>query len=76
MFSNRDVGNALIAKLKLTNIRYAGSQQRLKYYIGFSKKHTDKKLVDRFNQALLALYRRGKAQEILKAYNMEPPEVK
>lgn len=75
VFSNRDVGNALIAKLKLNNIRYAGMQRRLKYYIGFSQQYTDKKLVDQFNQTLLDLYRNGTAQAILKAYNMEPVAV-
>ncbi len=76
VFSNRDVGNALIAKLKLNNIRYAGMQRRLKYYIGFSQQYTDKKLVDQFNETLLDLYRRGVAQTILKTYKMEPVEVK
>ncbi len=76
VFSNRDVGNALIAKLKLQNIRYAGMQRRLKYYIGFSQQYTDKKLVDQFNETLLDLYRRGVAQTILKTYKMEPVEVK
>jgi polar amino acid transport system substrate-binding protein len=72
VFSNRDVGYALIAKLKLNNIRYAGMQRRLKYYIGFSQTHTDKKLVDQFNATLVDFYRRGVAQAILKTYNMEP----
>lgn len=76
VFSNRDVGNALIAKLNLDNIRYAGMQRRLKYYIGFSQQYTDKKLVDQFNQTLLDLYRNGAAQAILKSHNMEPVAVK
>lgn len=76
VFSNRDVGHALIAKLKLQNIRYAGMQRRLKYYIGFSQQHTDKKLVDQFNQTLLNMYRRGVAQDILETHNMEPVAVK
>lgn len=75
VFSNRDVGYALLAKLKLTNIRYAGMQRRLKYYVGFSQQYTDKTLVDQFNETLLDLYRRGVAQAILKTYNMEPVEV-
>ena len=75
VFSNRDVGNALIAKLKLTNIRYAGMQRRLKYYVGFSQQYTDKPLVERFNETLLDLYRQGVVQAILQTYNMEPVEV-
>ncbi len=76
VFSNRDVGNDLINKLKLTNIRYAGMQRQLKYYIGFSQQYTDQKLVDQFNKTFLDLYRRGVAQTILKNHNMEPVEVK
>lgn len=72
VFSNRDVGFSLLDKLKLKTIRYAGRQRRLKYFIGFSKQFTDKDVVDRFNQTLLELYRRGTAQAILKSYKMEP----
>jgi hypothetical protein len=65
----------ILAKLKLTNIRYAGRQSRLQYYIGFSQQYTDKHLVEQFNATLLDLYRQGVAQAILKTYNMEPVEV-
>jgi len=44
VFSNRDVGHDVLRKLGITNVRYAGRQQTLKYYIGFSQKFTDKKL--------------------------------
>ena len=72
VFSNRDVGFHLMDRLELTTVRYAGRQRRLKYYIGFSQTHTDKDIVDRFNQTLLTLYRRGVAQRILKKYQIEP----
>jgi len=72
VFSNREVGFHLIDRLGLTTVRYAGRQRRLKYYIGFSQSYTDKDVVDRFNQTLLALYQRGVAQAILKKYQMEP----
>lgn len=71
VFSNKDVGYDLIRKLGLKNIRYSGRQQSLKYYIGFSQKFTDKKLVDQFNAAFRNLYKHGLIQEILAKYHME-----
>lgn len=74
VYSNRDVGYALIEKLNLKNIRYSGRQKKLKYYIGFSKKHTDKNIVDGFNETLLNLHKKGLIQQILKEYSMEPAD--
>ncbi len=72
VYSNRDVGYAMIKKLNLKNIRYAGQQKKLKYFIGFSQQYTDKKIVDQFNAAFINLHKRGIIQNILKAYSMEP----
>jgi len=71
VFSNRDVGYDLMRKFVLKNIRYAGRQQSLKYYIGFSQKFTDKKLVDQFNTTFRNLHKRGAIQEILAKYKMD-----
>jgi polar amino acid transport system substrate-binding protein len=71
VFSNRDVGYDLIRKLGLKNLRYAGRQQSLKYYIGFSQKFTDKKLVDQFNVGFRNLHKRGVIQGILGKYKMD-----
>ena len=71
VFSNRDVGYDLLHKLALKNIRYGGRQQSLKYYIGFSQKFTDKKVVDEFNTTFRSLYKRGVVQEILTKYKMD-----
>jgi polar amino acid transport system substrate-binding protein len=71
VFSNRDVGYDLIRKLGITNIRYAGRQQTLKYYVGFSQKFTDKKLVDQFNATFRTLHKQGVIQEILTRYRMD-----
>jgi polar amino acid transport system substrate-binding protein len=75
VFSNRDVGYDLMRKLGLKNIRYSGRQQSLKYYIGFSQKFTDKKLVDQFNAAFRNLYKRGVIQEILAKYKMDAAQL-
>jgi polar amino acid transport system substrate-binding protein len=71
VYSNRDVGQDLLRKLAIANVRYAGRQQSLKYFIGFSQKHTDQRLVDRFNATFRDLHRRGVVQEILKKYGMD-----
>lgn len=72
VFSNRDVGYDLIRKLSITNVRYTGRQQSLKYYIGFSQKHTDKALVDRFTATFRSLHGQGVIKDILTRQHMEP----
>ncbi len=71
VFSNRDVGHDVLRKLGITNIRYTGRQQTLKYYIGFSQKFTDKKLVDEFDATFRRLHKQGVIQQVLKAYKMD-----
>jgi polar amino acid transport system substrate-binding protein len=65
VYSNKDVGYFLMGKLDIKNIRYAGFHTGLKYYVGFSQKFTDKKLVDQFNATFRQLHKRGAIQEIL-----------
>lgn len=71
VFSNQDVGNDLMRKLGIANIRYAGRQQSLKYYIGFSQKATDQQVVEQFNAAFRTLHKKGVIQEILAKYKMD-----
>jgi polar amino acid transport system substrate-binding protein len=71
VFSNRDVGYDVLRKLGITNVRYAGRQQTLKYYIGFSKKFTDKKLVDEFNATFRRLHKQGVIRQVLATYKMD-----
>ncbi len=75
VFSNRDVGNDIIRKHKLNNLRYAGAQRTLNYFIGFSKQYTDKNLVNRFNKAFVNLYTQGQIEQILKRYAMKPAPI-
>ena len=75
VFSNKDVGNDMMRKLSIKNIRYSGRQQSLKYYIGFSQKFTDKKVVDEFNATFRSLYKRGVIQEILTKYKMDAAQL-
>lgn len=75
VYSNRDVGYALIKKLNLKNIRYAGAQRKLKYHIGFSQKYNDKKIFEQFNSKYKELYKKGVIKKILSSHNMEISEL-
>ena len=72
VYSNRDVGFSLLKKLKLTNIRYAGSHKRLEYYYGFNPKLTPIKWIQSFNRSYIKLFQSGKIDVILKKYQMKP----
>lgn len=76
VFSNRDVGLALIAKLGLVDkVRYSGSQRKLKYYIGFSMAHNDKKVLETFDAAFKKLHESGEVKKILDKHSMEISEM-
>ncbi len=72
VFSNVDVGNQLVRKLKLKNVRYAGHSKKLNYFIGFLKDNIDKATFDKFNNKLKELTDSGKIKEILDMYNLKP----
>jgi polar amino acid transport system substrate-binding protein len=75
VFSNRDVGWALVARLGLrAKIRYAGASSALNYYVGFSKAHNDPAILVRFDAALTALEASGETKKILDRYDMQPPD--
>ena len=71
VYSNREVGHSLMAKLKLKNIRYAGTHKELKYYVGFSQQHTRKEIVNLFNTTIKMLHQQGAIRQILVKYHME-----
>jgi polar amino acid transport system substrate-binding protein len=76
VFSNRDVGYAMLAKLGLQNqIRYAGITRKLKYYIGFSMEYNDDNILNEFDETYLRLYREGVVTAVLERYGMEPSEI-
>ena len=72
VYSNRDVGFALIAKLGLTDkIRYSGTHRKLKYYIGLSMAHNDKSVLDRFDAAYRKLHEAGVVKKILDRHSLQ-----
>ena len=76
VYSNRDVGLALIAKLGLTDkVRYSGAQRKLKYFIGFSMAHNDMTVLESFDAAYRKLHQSGEVKKILDKYFMEVAEL-
>ncbi|OZG73819.1 hypothetical protein BTA51_08410 [Hahella sp. CCB-MM4] len=72
VYSNKSVGIYTSSQLALTNVRYAYSDRKLLYYIGFVKSSTPKQLVNRFNEALASMYLRGELQDILLRQGLTP----
>jgi polar amino acid transport system substrate-binding protein len=70
MFSNKDVGVRTMNKLRLKTVKYAGSERKLEYYIGFNQKLIDKAFVERFNHSLKKLDTNGVIGHILAIYNL------
>jgi polar amino acid transport system substrate-binding protein len=76
VYSNRDRGRQILEAEGLTEaVRYAGGHQGIFYYAGFARSFPDQALLDRFDAAWRALFRRGEAQKIIEGYGLEPAEV-
>ncbi|NDV22777.1 ABC transporter substrate-binding protein [Desulfovibrio sp. JC022] len=71
VYSNKDVGLAIMKRLKIKNIAYAGTEKRLNYYIAFSKKSTPSVLVRKFNLCLSLMKQSGRLQQILQKYGLQ-----
>jgi hypothetical protein len=76
VYSNKAVGRSLINRYKMKNIRYAGRDKTLEYYIGFNQKFTSKAVVERFNKSFEKLHKNGVIQEVLSMYGMEAADIK
>ncbi|WP_020408461.1 substrate-binding periplasmic protein [Hahella ganghwensis] len=75
VYSNKSVGMYIRQQLSLTNIRYAHSDRKLLYYIGFVRAVTPKTIVDDFNEALREMNMMGELQEILLRHNLTPAQL-
>ncbi|MDC7217924.1 MAG: transporter substrate-binding domain-containing protein [Spirochaetales bacterium] len=71
VYSNREVGQAIIRELKAQNIKYSSSQKKLDYYIAFSKKHAPAKFVKKFNREIERMKKSGELKKILDKYHMQ-----
>ena len=76
VYSNRDRGQQILeAEGLVEQVRYAGGHQAIFYYAGFARSYPDQELLDRFDDAWRALFRRGEAQKIIRSYGLEPAKV-
>jgi len=76
VFSNKDVGNSIIKQNDLQNLRYAGKQRELNYYIALSKRTVSKETVNKFNNTLSNMHKSNRLQEILDNYNLQSATLK
>jgi polar amino acid transport system substrate-binding protein len=70
VFSNKDVGNSIIRRLGLENIRYAGQQQCVSYYVGITNRLNNTDFLDRFNTAFSQIALSGLKRTILAPYGV------
>lgn len=71
VYSNRMVGEALITRLRLSGIRYAGRHRRLNYFVGFSRASVPAATVTAFAQAWQRLKHRGELDVLFQQYGVE-----
>ncbi len=70
VYSNKAVGFAMIEKLGLDNIQFAGQNKKLNYYMGFSKQFAPSEFIEKFNNNLREMKKSGALKKILQEYGM------
>ena len=70
VYSNREVGRAIIRELQLDDLHYALVHRKLDYFVGFNTETVPQTWVDSFNKQLQALQQQGEAQRILNRYGL------
>ncbi len=70
VFSNKDVGEALIRRLGLSGLRYSGTLKTLGYHLGFSRQTLNPVWVERFNQELQRIRQEGVLHSTLLKYGL------
>ncbi|WP_421903054.1 substrate-binding periplasmic protein [Maridesulfovibrio sp.] len=70
VYSNREVGQALIREIKAKNIKY-NSQKKLNYYIAFPKKYVSTGFVKKFSREIKRMKESGELKKILDKYHMQ-----
>ncbi len=75
VYSNRDVGNAIIAEHRLAGLSYGLAHRKLRYFVGLSKQYCSPLMWEKFNLAAIQLYREKVVRRILDRYNMIAAEL-
>lgn len=71
VYSNQHVGEAMVAKLGLKQVRYVGAAEPVRYHIGLSRKAVDAASAERFDQAFRKLHHEGVIGKLLAAHRMQ-----
>ncbi len=71
VYSNREVGQAIIRQLQLPELSYALRHRQLEYFVGFNPERVSQAWVDGFNHQLQRLQQQGEAQKIFKRYGLQ-----
>lgn len=72
VYSNREVGWAVVRRLGLAHVRYTGPDRHLKYYVGFSRRTLGPDFNQAFSDAYKRLQERGVVREVLMRYAIQP----
>ncbi|MCP4325581.1 MAG: amino acid ABC transporter substrate-binding protein [Alteromonadales bacterium] len=75
-FVNKHVGEYLINKHNIQGVEYIGSTHQLGYFVGFAKAHVNPKLIRRFNQSIIQLYKNNGFVAIYKKWQVLPGNYK
>lgn len=70
VYSNRDVGRALVSQLQLQDLHYAASHRQLDYYVGFNPDLISDEWVTEFNHQLETLRQQGETAKLLQRYGI------
>lgn len=72
VYSNRDVGLAMLEQMGIKGVNYSGPHRELSYFVGFPKQSVDSQGVEDFSQAYLKLLRSGEIDLLLRPYGIKP----
>lgn len=70
VYSNREVGKAIIRALGIKGLSYALPHRKLHYYVGLSRAFTPPQIWQRFNTAVMALKQEGEVSRLLYQHRM------
>ena len=70
VYSNREVGHALIRQHRYDELHYAVAHKQLDYFIGFNPDQVSDVWLARFNQHLQQLHTDGTARQLLRRYGI------
>lgn len=78
VYVNRDLGNTVLKRKKIFNVKYAFTHRKLRYYATIKQNHTNAKVAahKRFSDAVAAMAKDGSLTEILAKWDLPPMDLK